>query len=156
MCSDRPPGGRGRSSLYVDSTPGQPTRALSPLLPLALAVICLEACEPLRTRGPVAAHPTLPSAVSGTVSGVHMCGMVHHVTPHSVNWLRLNAGSPAGAAARCLTGVANLGNCGAIAIIVLALVADEDLGVAHADDEALGLGKSCTSIGTILRSGAVA
>ena len=51
MCSDRPPGGRDRSSLYVDSTPGQPTRALSPLLTLALAVICLEACEPLRTRG---------------------------------------------------------------------------------------------------------
>ena len=64
MCSDRPPGGRGRSSLYVDSTPGQPTRALSPLLTLALAVICLEACEPLRTRGPAAAHPTLPSAAT--------------------------------------------------------------------------------------------
>ena len=71
MCSDRPPGGRGRSSLYVDSTPGQPTRALSPLLTLALAVICLEACEPLRTRGPAAAHPTLPSAAAAAGDAAH-------------------------------------------------------------------------------------
>ena len=71
MCSDRPPGGRDRSSLYVDSTPGQPTRALSPLLTLALAVICLEACEPLRTRGPAAAHPTLPSAAAAAGDAAH-------------------------------------------------------------------------------------
>ena len=34
--------------------------------------------------------------------------------------------------------------CGAIAIIVLALVADEDLGAAHADDEAVALEEGCT------------